>query len=306
MKERIQIEDALKHLHECEYRGQSVGPESLAGVMGCDLAESAELLSNLQASKLVALDKGAYQLTREGREYARQVVRAHRLYETYLAHETGLDETEWHPKAEKMEHTLSGEQVKSMAEQLGYPRYDPHGDPIPTAAGELPPVRGMPLIECSPGWEGRIVHIEDEPDAFYTHLVNAGLAPGMRIQVLDMEPKIIRLNVEGRAIKLRPAVAGNLVVMAFEADESFDQSVARLSDLQSGETASIVGLLPACRGHERNRLLDLGLVPGTSVEIVLSSPVGSPIAYRIRGAAIALRREQADRVMIRKTVGEHL
>lgn len=304
MKERIQIEDALKHLHECEYRGQPAGPESLAGVMGCDVAESADLLIKLQASRLVALTHGAYHLTNAGRRYARHVVRAHRLYETYLARETGLDETEWHHQAEKMEHALSDEEMRSIAAHLEYPRYDPHGDPIPTAAGELPPRRGIPLLECASGWTGRIVHIEDEPDAFYSHLVSAGLAPGMRIRVLETEPETLRMNVEGRVIQLRRATAGNLVVMPLEADDSFDRSVARLSDLKVGETASIVGLSPACRGPERNRLLDLGLVPDTPVQIVLSSPAGSPIAYRIRGASIALRREQADRVIIRKTARE--
>jgi len=304
MEERILIEDTLKHLHECEYRGQSASPESLAGAMSYDLSTSATLLNHLLTSELVEAAQGIFSLTNKGREYARHVVRAHRLYETYLAQKTGVDETEWHRKAEIMEHTLSPEQMKSMAEELGYPRYDPHGDPIPTAAGDLPPVQGVPLLDCDEGWEGCIVHLEDEPPELYAPLVNAGLAPGMRIKIESMTSANLTLNVEGRRIQLDRTSGMNLRVAPFQGDESFDQSVIRLSDLSIDEAGSVVGLSPACRGAERNRLLDLGLVPGSPVQPVLSSAVGSPIAYLIRGAVIALRREQADRVMIHKAEQE--
>lgn len=301
MKSRIQVEDALKHLHECDYRSKASGPESLAGALSCDLVESTRLLSTLQSKGLASLVGGTYQLTDTGRDYAREVVRAHRLYETYLARDTGLSEAEWHRQAEKMEHNLSGSQVGLIAKSLGYPRYDPHGDPIPTAGGELPPSHGTSILECPIGWEGRITHLEDEPHAFYQELIDAGLAPGMRLKIHEPKTDVLRLNVEGRITQFGRAVASNLMVTAFAANEAFDPSICRLSDLQPGEAAAILELSPACRGAERNRLLDLGLVPGTQTHIVLSSPSGSPIAYYIRGATIALRREQADKVLIRKT-----
>ena len=73
--------------------------------------------------------------------------------------------------------------------------------------------------------------------------------------------------------------------------------------MHPGEQAAILGLSPLCRGLERNRLLDLGVVPGSTVSVDLVSASGSPVAYRLRGASIALRREQADRVRIRKADG---
>jgi DtxR family Mn-dependent transcriptional regulator len=73
---------------------------------------------------------------------------------------------------------------------------------------------------------------------------------------------------------------------------------ATLGALAPGETARVVRLSPECRGAQRRRLLDLGLVPGTPVTAELVSLAGDPVAYRIRGALIALRREQANRVVV--------
>ena len=73
---------------------------------------------------------------------------------------------------------------------------------------------------------------------------------------------------------------------------------ARLSSLDLGGKARVVALSPVLRGAERRRLLDLGLIPGTEVSAEIRSPGGDPTGYRIRGAVIALRREQADQVRI--------
>ena len=78
----------------------------------------------------------------------------------------------------------------------------------------------------------------------------------------------------------------------------------RLIHLQAGEQARIVGLSPACRGALRRRLLDLGFVKGSVVSIDMPSPMGNPIAYVVRGSAIALRHEQAKFVLVRKDMVE--
>lgn len=300
MATRIEIEDALKHLHDCDYRKREASLESLSGALSCSMERSAKILEELQHERLIAPDSSCVFLTPKGRNYAREVIRAHRLYETYLATKTGLAESEWHRQAEKMEHLLSDIEVDSIAKQLGHPRYDPHGDPIPTADGSLPPNLGIPLIECELGWKGRITHLEDEPNFIYQELVNAGLAPAMQLQVLPPTNHAFRIRVEGREIKLTRSAATNIMVASLASDDSFDSSIQRLSDLELQQSASIIELSPSCRGPERNRLLDLGLVPGTQVTLILTSPVGGPKAYRIRGASIALRREQTDKVLIRK------
>lgn len=293
--ERIVIEDALKHLHECH----PATAHSLAGALAINLDAATQLLAKLEASRLVALKAGRCELTDDGRNYARHVIRAHRLYETYLAEQTGTREEQWHPAAEKMEHELSAEKLARMAQDLGEPRFDPHGDPIPTPTGELPELRGVPLLECPVGWEGQIVHVEDEPATGYAQVVAAGLARGTRFRVTGVGDASVRLNAEGRVVELSRVAAGHLLVAELPASERFDESVTRLSTLREGERAAIVGLSAAVRGPERNRLLDLGFVPGSVVEIDMASPSGNPVAYVIRGASIALRKEQSERILIR-------
>jgi DtxR family Mn-dependent transcriptional regulator len=291
-RDRVAIEDALKHLHEC----QPVTAHSLAGALGIDLDAATSLLAKLEHSGLVTLKASRYELTDAGRSYARQVIRAHRLYETYLAQETGMGAEAWHAEAERMEHALTGEKADRLAHELGHPRFDPHGDPIPTATGELPALRGTPLLECPVGWEGRVVHIEDEPHRGYAEIVASGLTPGMRFRIVEADEQSVRLNAEGRTMQLSRVAAGHVLA----AREHFDETITRLSTLREGERAAVVGLSSAVRGAERNRLLDLGVVPGTVVEIDMASPAGNPIAYLIRGASIALRREQAERILVRK------
>ena len=299
MKERIWVEDALKHIHEMEYRHDHPSAESLAGAVGITLHHAGELLDRLDADQLITRESGHYLLTDEGRSYARHVIRAHRLYETHLAEETGLSAELWHERAERAEHRMSDKELARLAESLGDPRYDPHGDPIPTAEGELPPLMGNALVDYEAGWEGKIVHIEDEPATVYAQLMAQELAPGMRVRVEHKDREGIGVNVEGRHIELTRPAALNVMVWDLDPREEFDESVTRLSSLGSGERVSVVGLTPACRGLERRRLLDLGMVPGTVVERDIVAPSGNPVAYVVRGATIALRRSQADRVMVR-------
>ncbi len=93
---------------------------------------------------------GAWRLTEPGRDYATQVVRAHRLWETYLAEETGLDESQWHARAHRREHELSRSEIDELAARIGNPTHDPHGDPIPTSEGDLPARAGCLFLPWPP------------------------------------------------------------------------------------------------------------------------------------------------------------
>jgi DtxR family Mn-dependent transcriptional regulator len=301
MVKRIQIEDALKHVHECAARDVAPTIESVAGALGIAASDAALLVAEMEAAGWLSRAGGHYALTRDGRIYARHVIRAHRIYEAHLASETGIEAARWHRLAERLEHRLSNRDVEAMSRRLGDPRFDPHGDPIPTTAGELPSVQGVPLIDCPAGCDGVVTHIEDEPESVYREIVASGVAPGMRVRVQENTPSQLRVNVEGVLAKFSRAAAANVLITDLPPKETFDDTVSRLSSLRHREKASVVGLLPTCRGPERRRFLDLGVVPGTAVEVDLVSPSGDPTAYMIRGASIALRRTQAERILIRRT-----
>ncbi len=296
--ERVLVEDALKHLFDASYHGREANLQSLSGALAISGNRAAELLAKLQEQELVELHEGGYRLTREGRRYALKIVRIHRLWERYLSDETGLDPAAWHERAERLEHVTSPEEAEALSESMGHPRYDPHGDPIPTAAGEIVPPAGRPLTELAVGELAEIVHVEDEPDAVYAQLVAEGLHPGMRVRVTESTARRIAFEADAEEHVVAPIVAANLSVVTLAREEEMAGPFVRLSSLEIGERATVAGLAPTLRGPERRRMLDLGLIPGTEVSAQIRSPGGDPTGYLVRGAVIALRRRQADQVLI--------
>ena len=141
---------------------------------------------------------------------------------------------------------------------------------------------------------------EDEPHAVYAQLLAASLHPGTRVHVLEHTPDRIRFEADGEERILAPVLAANLSVIAQSAEEETEPPFERLSRVDLGDRVRVTGIAAACRGRERRRMLDLGIVPGTIIEPEMNSPGGDPMAYRIRGTLIALRHEQADLIRIER------
>jgi DtxR family Mn-dependent transcriptional regulator len=272
----------------------------VAGALEISQAEAARILSRLRVAGLVEAERPTV-LTEEGQGYALRIIRTHRLLERYLADRTGVAPDEWHEVAERDEHHLSREAVEALDAGLGRPRYDPHGDPIPTASGDMPETVGVPLTHLEAGESGVITHLEDEPPELYRELVDRGLSPGMRIGVSGADLEGLEVVALGRSQRLPLSAAANVTVVVGDdggltgAPEWYGETLA---NLRLNDSAVVVGLSPACRGTQRRRLLDLGVVPGTVVRSELQAAGGDPAAFRIRGALIALRREQQEWVQV--------
>ena len=296
---RIQMEDALKHLLDCDESGRGATVESLAGALSRSRRHAAELLGHLRGRGLATATGDTHHLTDNGRMYALQVVRTHRLYETWLARETSTPAENWHREAHKAEHHLEAAAVDAMANRLNNPRFDPHGDPIPTREGRLPKRQLTSLASWQDALPARIEHLEDEPETLFRHAQSLGLAPGSRLNESRHQPDgSIECLIEGRRILIPAAVAPLIHVAAPEPDDAPPADLGRLSDLPIGGEAVVYALAPSCIGPERRRLLDLGVVPGTLIRCEFPSPFGSPRSYDIRGALIALRTNQADRILV--------
>ncbi len=291
---RRNMEHALKHLHESEYANTPATTASLAGATGVPLEHAGRLAEELSRAGLAHASATGLKLTDAGREQALRIVRAHRLYETYLAHHTGVASDQWHRQADHAEHFLSPEAADALADQLGRPRYDPHGDPIPTREGTLPPRRGMALLAMDDGTHAEVTHVEDEPEGVFRRAAAMGLAAGVHLQITGRHPGTLRLLLEGRECEIPWAVADAILATPCAPPPP----MRPLSTLHNGEAANVIKLSPSIVGGERRRLLDLGLVPGTRIERDFDSMLGSPTAYRVRGATIALRKEQADRIFV--------
>lgn len=292
-RHRAVVEDALKYLHAAELRGAPATPESLAGHLRLRVAATLELVAEMEARGLIRTTGAGLALTSSGQEIAVRVIRAHRLLERYLADELQMPLEAIHVAADRREHTVTPEDAAALDARLGYPRHDPHGDPIPKADGQLAAVEAIALTDQPIGQPAVIVHLEDEPPELFRQIAAAGLEPGMRIEVLAMSAKQLVIWNGDREHVLSPVAAGNIFVAALPQPAA---PVVRLTALEAGTQGRVVAL--RSRRLTRRRLLDLGLTPGAVIEPAFTSPFGEPTAYRVRGALIALRQEQANQIEI--------
>jgi len=295
---RVLTEDALKHLYSCEYNNINCSIDSIAGKLSIASDDAAKLLANLEEHGLVKSRDEDLLLTPEGRSYALRIIRVHRLWEKYLADETSVGEKDWHLSAEEIEHIMSPAQANALAAQIGNPVFDPHGDPIPSAEGIIPSKKGITLNSLIPGEYAHIIHIEDEPDAIYSQLVAEGLYAGMHIRMIESAKERIKFLANGEEVVLAPLFAKNINVAVIKGEPKVEGKFKNLSSLSIGEKGKVMGISSRCRGQQRRRLMDLGVVPGTEIEVEMKSIGGDPVAYRIRGATIALRKKQAERIFL--------
>ena len=297
------LEDALKHLYHSQERKAPVTSESLAGAVAITMDEAATVLQRLIEQRLVEVAEGRLQLTDAGAAEALRIIRSHRLWERYLADETGVDERRWHAEAERREHQLSTQEVDALAKRLGQPLYDPHGDPIPPVIGAMPEPRGISLQTASPGSTLMVVHVEDEPQAVYSELVACGFHPGVRVKVVERDDKSVSVAVAGTSVRLTYPAAANVTVVFVPAKAAVAEE-RTLDRLPIGRRARVRSIAETCRGLQRRRLLDLGFVPGTTVAAELANPGGDPVAYRIRGGLVALRQQQAMHIILEDDMGK--
>lgn len=300
VNEKTVIEDVLKRLFHYENSGKKATIDSLTRGLKFNDSLIIDVIKEMSINELIEQDGEILYLTTTGRDYALKIIRVHRLWEKYLAEKTGFDKLEWHDRAEDMEHKLSHEETNLLATQLGQPMYDPHGDPIPTRHGKVAEVKGVSLATLPVNTVGKITHIEDEPDVIYKQIMAENIHIGSLIRVLENNTKRIVFYSEGEEFVLAPVVASNLTVEVFEKETIIEEDMVRLSSLKEDETASILGISKECRGDARRRLLDLGFVKGTPIKIDLISPLKNPKAYLVKGTSIALRDNQASKILIKK------
>jgi len=298
---RTLTEDMLKQLYHVEQSGQKATLDRLSGALQLSRKKSVRVIESMTSLNLIKITDNQIFLTKTGRDYAVRIVRIHRLWEKYLAERTGHKPKDWHQLAERKEHELNEEQTAALEASLGNPLYDPHGDPIPSQAGEvINPVDWIPLPSYPVDVPAKIAHIEDEPEVIYQQILDERLFIDSHIKVLKKDHDSVTFLSEGKAHKLSAIVAANIHCMALTTEEVFEESAIRLSALTYGEKAEVIGLSKECRGANRRRLLDLGIIPGTKIEVELKSPLADPVAYKVRNTSIALRNTLADLILINK------
>jgi len=298
-RQREQVEDALKHLLDREQGSRHASPESLAGTLDLPRVKTTALITSMESQGLIESRGSELHLTPEGERWAMHIVRAHRLWERYLADEARMPLEKVHNEAHRREHGQTVDQLDRMEAALGHPSHDPHGDPIPTREGKLLSDERTPLTEWQADRPARIVHLEDEPAIAYEQILATGLRLGQTIRILESTPQRYTLSDGENEYRLAPAVAVNVHVAPLPEGTVVPPGTVSLNELKHDQRAEIVMLDEAVQGFTRRRFLDLGMTPGTEIYPELGNFFGDPRGYRVRGTLIALRKDQAAQIWVK-------
>ena len=195
------IEDYLRATYLIQKQSQWVTTSALAERLGLAPSSVTNMVQKLE--RLGYLDYTAYygvRLTAKGKRAALDIVRHHRLLELFLVKVLGYSWDRVHEEAERLEHAISEDFVERIDRLLGYPRLDPHGDPIPTEEGRLREQSYPQLLECSPGDSVIVRRVSDTSAEFLRYAAGLDLFPDTRVEILEHAPfdGPIRIRVGGK------------------------------------------------------------------------------------------------------------
>jgi DtxR family Mn-dependent transcriptional regulator len=181
------VDDYLKTIyHHTEWRTDRITPSQLAAELGLAPSSVTEMVQKLAAQGLVThRPYGPISLTPDGEHRAAAIIRRHRLIETWLVSEFGYAWDEVHDEAEVLEHALSDRLLEGIDERLGRPRFDPHGDAIPDAAGRVHREPFVLLADAARGHVGRVLRVSDRDPELLRAVESAGVTVGAEIAVTD-------------------------------------------------------------------------------------------------------------------------
>lgn len=180
-------ENYLKAIYNLSQgNNEPVNTNAIAEVMQTKAASVSDMLRKLNEKQLINYVKyRGLTLTEAGQKMALQLVRKHRLWEVFLVEKLKFNWDEVHEVAEEMEHITSELLIRRLDEFLGYPKYDPHGDPIPTEAGDLSEKQQIVLSEMNVNEAGIVIGVKDSQPLFLQYLDKVGIYLGAKLKVTD-------------------------------------------------------------------------------------------------------------------------
>lgn len=179
------VEDYLKAVYALTRRDEAASTSALAESLGVQPASVTGMIKRLAGEDLLEhVPYRGVSLTATGQREALRIVRRHRVLESYLTERLGFSWDDVHDEAERLEHAASDRLIDAMAAALGDPSHDPHGAPIPTAAGEIEATADLStLAQCVPGDRVVVRSVPDEDGAALRAMGAHGLGPGVTVTV---------------------------------------------------------------------------------------------------------------------------
>ena len=183
------IEDFLKAVYLLQQEYVRVQTSVLAETLAITAPSTTEMAKKLAKANLVVHEPyRGIRLTSAGERVALEIVRNHRLLELFLVQALGYSWDEVHEEAERLEHAISERLAQRIAEYLGNPRYDPHGDPIPGPEGSIQERELTPLSEWPLGVEGRVARLRDQTPEMLRYLAEKSLVIGATVETRKRDP----------------------------------------------------------------------------------------------------------------------
>lgn len=288
----VEAEDVLKIAYALKEAGRTLDGKELACSIGLPGVLSREVAGVLIASKWAEENaQGVMRLTKTGEARARELIRAHRLWERYLVDRKGMPLEAIHAAADRREHEMTPQEMERLDVELGYPAWDPHGHAIPAHGRSVPSPQGRRLSEVgTQGSRLRILSLDDEPAPLLAQLIALGLKPGVDVEVLDREFDLLRLRLDRNVVPLAIAAASHVSVIPAPA------LAVQLDELPVGSRVRVVEI--EGNGKHQRRMLDMGFVPGAEVTVIRKAPLGDPIEYHVKSTAVALRQKDASSILV--------
>jgi DtxR family Mn-dependent transcriptional regulator len=189
----------------------------IAAIVGVTPSTATTMVKKLSGAGLARYRRyGGVRLSPKGTRAANDVLRRHRIVEQFLVQVVGLDWSEVHVEAERLEHAISPKLLDRLDHMLGSPEFDPHGDPIPNAKGESTPSRLVPLCQCPKGARVKVARIRKQEAEFLRFVDRSGLRPGSEVVIEQCAPEAGAVAVRpegGVTISLATAVAEQVLVV---------------------------------------------------------------------------------------------
>ncbi len=181
-------ENYLKAIYKIAEKidNEGVSTNEIAFAMSTKAASVTDMLKKLADKSLIDYKKyQGVKLTSKGEKVAVDIIRKHRLWELFLVDKLGFKWDEVHDIAEQLEHIQSDELIDRLDSYLDFPKYDPHGDPIPNKSGIFASKKMLDLFEMPVGFKGQISGVSDHSPVFLKHLEKIGITLGVEIKVED-------------------------------------------------------------------------------------------------------------------------
>jgi len=285
--------------------GEPVPLSRLAGALGISPVSTNQMCRKLQDRGLALYRpyKGV-SLTPEGERLAARILRRHRLWEVFLVEKLGFEYDQAHEIACELEHATPDLLADRLDLFLDRPQVNPRGEPIPTTDGNVATRPVVSLAALSAGQRGHVVRCDVEETAL-AFLTKHGIRPGAMLTVIAATDESLLVQLGDKTISLARALAEKVQIDAggtapiqpiSEKEREMRTNQVTLDKLSAGQRGIVVRV--GGKGPVRQRMMDMGLVPGSEVKVVRVAPLGDPIEFEVKGYSLSLRKSEAREITV--------